>query len=258
MSNNSFHVESCWGPRQEDIEICAERLTKMLGVFARIHPAFAHWYYQGDTRADANRPFCTMPPRIDELTQILKKNMDEPGFPQLGYWVHPWNGRDDSYGIALETMVGKGRNHPLFPNDVNMQIHAADSSDRDFVNYRVMKTVLLAIATIWNPDWGGIAPPFYAKRWARKTPWPGEPVVKHWKSYYPPISAGWMTYLCADYARRITRPPGIEVEPVITGGCLLIATEETFDPDNPAHYTAADAIQDALLPLQHLPYQEGR
>lgn len=59
-----------------------------------------------------------------------------------------------------------------------------------------------------------------------------------------------MTYLAPQNASRITPPPTAIVEPVPGGGLLLPATEERFSMDNPTHLAVADAIQDALDPLQ--------
>jgi hypothetical protein len=59
-----------------------------------------------------------------------------------------------------------------------------------------------------------------------------------------------MTYLAPQYASRITPPPTAIVEPFPGGGLLLLATEERFSMDNPAHLAVADAIQAALDPLQ--------
>jgi hypothetical protein len=94
----------------------------------------------------------------------------------------------------------------------------------------------------------------YWERWLRAEPWNDDDrKVARRDDYVPRVTGGWMTYLCADYARRITPPPGIDAEPVAGGGILLIATQETFSPGNPVHDAAADAIQNALLPLQNLP-----
>jgi len=61
-----------------------------------------------------------------------------------------------------------------------------------------------------------------------------------------------MTYLAPQYAGRIAPPPAAIVEPVPGGGLLLLATEEQFSMDNPAHLAVADAIQAALTPLETL------
>ncbi|MBV9827270.1 MAG: immunity 52 family protein [Alphaproteobacteria bacterium] len=50
-------------------------------------------------------------------------------------------------------------------------------------------------------------------------------------------------------ASRIT-PPAAVVDPVPGSGLLLLATEERFSMDNPAHLAVADAIQDALYAIQ--------
>jgi hypothetical protein len=61
-----------------------------------------------------------------------------------------------------------------------------------------------------------------------------------------------MTYLAPKYATRIIPPPSAIVEPVSNGGLLLLATEDQFDMENPAHLAAVAAVQTALGPLQEM------
>jgi hypothetical protein len=263
--DTTYDLGCHWGPRLEDAPTCAERLAFMLKGLATLHWAFAHWQKQGDSSSAANRPFCTMPPRIAELTKIFQQNPITEDFPEDGFCTSAWNGQDSSRGVGLTLFVGSNEIFPTFSNDVSLTFYPQEAANTDLVNAAVLRAVLLVSVAAWNPNWAGISPFDYFTRWERAEPW--DDLQRKFKQrdeqsqrkrasdagYVPPIQSGWMTYLCADYARRITRPPGIEVEPVAGGGALLIATREIFMPGNPAHDAAADAIQNALMPLQNLP-----
>jgi hypothetical protein len=259
MSGTTFHLDCCWGARCESDIVCAGRLASMLAGLAALNPTFARWFNQGRSRAEADDPFCTMSPRVDELIEILQRNEFSPGFPKDGFSIGAWNGEDSARGVALSIHVGRDWGAPVFSNTISLHFLPIDATNADIINANLLRPALLACAAAWNPDWAGINPWGYFERWKRAEPWDDDdkkpPRIA---GYVPPISAGWMTYLCADYARCIRRPQGIEVEPVAGGGALLIATREVFTPGNPAHDAAADAIQDALLPLQNLPCEARR
>jgi hypothetical protein len=107
----------------------------------------------------------------------------------------------------------------------------------------------------WESDWGAVRPRGFGAHWRRNEPWGSESTRrKPIDGYPPPVSSGWMSYLCPDFARRISPPAGIVAERAPQGGLLMVVTESTFDGNNPAHVAAADAIQASLAPLQAAPY----
>ena len=259
MSGQVFNLECRWGARLEDAQACAERLAMMLSALARLHPAFARWNEQGYSRAAANRPFCAMPPRVDEFTRIFEKSYLSPGGPSDGFALSAWNGQDPPHGVSISVFVGSDSKYMIFPNHPRINLPQYEPANADLINIGVLKPALLAFAAAWNPDCADISPWAYFERWLRAEPWNDEQrKANRPDRYIPLIRAGWMTYLCPDYARRINPPRGIEVEPVPGGGALLIATREVFTPGNPLHDAAADTIQDALLPLQNLPCEAMR
>ena len=69
----------------------------------------------------------------------------------------------------------------------------------------------------------------------------------------PEFRRGWMTYLAAPYAARIAWPRRAICERLADGGLLMLATEDTFDADDPAHLAAALDIEAAQAPLNALP-----
>lgn len=239
----TYQLSAFWGPRSENAAACATRLARMLTDLTTIHPAFTLWNRGGRSRATSNRPFCAMPPNLEELTGIFEKGLahrDVPRdpWPEMGYSIGAWNGRDDACGVSLRVHAGAYYNHPE-PNSVGMQVPPTQPGNEDFINAKVLARVLVAIATAWDASWGVIESWDYK---GRNTNANGQ-FLRPW--------GGWITYLSAPYANRIaTPPPTAAVEPVAGGGLVIVATPEPFTVANPAHVAALDAIQQALAPIQ--------
>jgi hypothetical protein len=218
----------------------------MLERLSAIHPAFAQWNKQAETRETANEPFCAMPPNVDELIQIFEKNRryrDATGeaWPEIGYWVGAWNGIDDANGISITVKAGDYSDKPMFPNWVEIDPHPQQPGNERLLSAETLKPVLLSVAAAWEPAWGSVSTWEY---WTKRFPSP-----QRW----PVFRSGWMTYLSSPYARKITPPASAITEPVAGGGILMLATNEPFDVGNPQHVAVADAIQACLEPLQANP-----
>ncbi len=241
MKYRPYEISARWGPRAEDANKCGERLGKMLEALAAAHPCFARWYRKGMSRAAANKPFCAMPPRTEELAKIFQRNIFYRGHPRGGYWPSAWNGQDDPYGASLSAFVGQaGDSTNALPNSVEIMTTSPKPGNADLTNVAVMKAVLMGIVSAWEPDWGSVGHFAIGERWADA------------QRHYPYFCAGWITYLPDRYARLITPPSSAIVEQV-RGGMLLSSTEEPFTFDNPEHAAAADAIQASFAPIQALP-----
>jgi hypothetical protein len=230
----------------------------MLESFSRTgHPFLRDWRFY-DTQRMETLTIDDLP--HDRLVELISEGVnrdetdDEP-IPQMGYsWLA---GNEEWRSPRTVTMHLCGGN--ILPggvwNMVDLETEKLSPENESLHTFAIMKAMLLGIVAAWNPLWTKLSPWGYWERWNRPEPWDDEQrKYKRPDGYLPRISSGWMIYLCADYARRIAPPPGIEAEPISGGGLLLVATQETFTAGNPAHDAAADAIQDALLPLQNLPH----
>ena len=112
----------------------------------------------------------------------------------------------------------------------------------DLINAAVLGATLRAIATAWDADWGRVYEWYYSN-----------PVISPPKGVRPPpFWSGWIVYLAARFAERISVPRGVIANEVPGHGLLLYATQDAFDLDNRAHVAAADAIQLALEPIQDM------
>jgi hypothetical protein len=237
----SYKLWARWGPRPESTAVCAARLARMFTNLAETHPAFAHWNRKANSRAAANKPFCAMPPNLEELTGIFEKGRhfkDDPPdpWPEMGYSVHAWNGRDDACGVSLSVHAGS-YGHPE-PNSVYIQIRSVQSGNVNFINTAVLARALVAITEAWDANWGVIETWDYK---GRKEDANGQ-LLRPW--------GGWITYLAPHYISRISPPPAMRIEPTAGGGLVIVATEEPFTVANPAHIAALDALQEALAPIQ--------
>ena len=80
------------------------------------------------------------------------------------------------------------------------------------------------------------------------------------RNFWPPAGSGhpfnlaWMTYVSPRFAPLIRPSQGIETQVVAGGGTLMVATRERFEVSNPDHMAAARAIDEAIAPLNALPW----
>jgi hypothetical protein len=242
MSSEAYKLYAGWRGRSESTHSCGVRLARTPQAFAEMHSGFSHWNKQADSRSAADQPAWVMPPKIDQLTEVFERGRackDAPRelWPELGYSISAWNGQDPPRGASPGVRAGGYSTHIPFPNSVDLELNPASPGNADFACAAVLKQALLSIVAAWEPDYGSVICWDY---WQRLF---GE-------RHYPPFRSGWMTYLAPPYASLMTPPPAAVVEPVPGGGLLLLATEERFSMDDPAHLAAADAIQAALDPVQ--------
>lgn len=240
--SGSYDLWVYWGRRGDDARTCAHRLATMLTGLQTIHLTFERWFHKGYSLAQSFRPFCTIPPDLDALAAIFEKGRfmtdvrPRRPIPELGYSVGAWNGRNEEDGVSFHLMVGSTSDHKVFANTINISLEAGSLSVDNFDN------VLRAVVLAWDADWATLSDWNYEN--PIKDPPEGAP--------RPPFNSGWMTYLSARFADKVTPPPGVIVEAVQGGGVILLATKEMFDIANPAHTAVADAIQTALTPIQGL------
>lgn len=236
MSAEHYQIWAYWRPRAETAQSLAHSLAQMFVGLAATHPVFARWNQKADTRKKANAPFCSMPPRAKELTEICKPLLEE-------HSVAAWNGIDHPRGISFHAQTGFDGKELLlrFSNTLHMDFPVLNNKNADFLTASILQRALLSVVAAWQPDWASVSSSSYWDRMAAS-------------NEFPIIRSGWMTYLSAPYAQKVTPPPEAIVIRPPGGGILVLATDEPFTVNNPAHVTAADAIQRALEPLQADPF----
>jgi hypothetical protein len=242
MTRDYPELYAYWGSRREDAAACAQRLRRMLIELPTIHPVFASVWHQSGTEAEIPL-FNSEPPELAEVRKVVEAGVsiadgvDEPR-PEWGYNVFAWCGVRGGCSVSLTMSAGCGTVSGLrrYMNTVHLTPFVKEASDAVLQSFECTRAMLRIIAAAWEPDYASV---YFGDYWDHLKTSPG-----HW----PEVRSGWMTYLSADYARRIVAPAAARVE-LAPGGMVLLATKERFSMDNPAHVAAADAIQAALAPL---------
>jgi len=237
----SYRLGVRWGPRPETARACASRFAQMLATLAATHPDLADWRRKADTKAAAYKPFCTIPPRLDELEAIFYQarrftSASHELDPELGFATAAWNGRDEPRSLSLSLNVGEYPPGRLYPNVV--ELTGLRETNAQLVNAVVLRRILLAMAESWQADWGVV------ETWAYK----GLTEDANQKPLVP--YGGWLTYLSRKFAENVTLPPDVHADRLSDGGLFMSVSDEPFDIANPIHVAKLDAVQKALAPVQ--------
>jgi len=236
----SYHLAVRWDRRPETIVSCASRFASMLERLARVHPLLDDWRRQANTRAAAYKPFCAMPPRLDELASILERGRHFRSItgelsPELGYSASAWNGRDEPQSLSFMLDVGVYYQRRLYPNDVSLLGLRPGS---ELIDPALLGRVLLTIAECWEADWGVV------ETWG----YTGLTLDENDKPLLP--YGGWLTYLAPAMAAKISPPAGVFAERRSGGGLFMRLSTEPFDVANPVHVARSDLLQRSLAPVQ--------
>jgi hypothetical protein len=244
MSDEKYEIGIKWENRHEGAEACAGRLAGMLKALESLDPVFAQWFTDAERVGDGAVPAKPLRTGADDITRFFEqgKCRKDTGalWPELGCSVMAWNGIDGPKTLAFFAQPGHYSDTRDFPNSVDFEIQPRAAGNRDFMTAEIIRAILIAAIVAWEPAWGSVSTWEY---WGQRYPPPQQ---------WPDFRSGWMTYLSAPYARKVTPPSSAITEPV-AGGILMLATEEPFTLDNPQHVAVADAIQACLEPLQSNP-----
>jgi hypothetical protein len=242
MKQDYPEVYAYWGPRRENAAACADRLRRTFLALRPIHPILASTWYQGGREAEIPL-FSSWPPgpvevqRLVEAGVLIADGVNEPR-PEWGYLIDAWCGAIGRCSVGLHVHAGSGTPAGLrrFTNTAHLTPFVKDASEVALQSFESLSAMLRIVAAAWEPDYASVYCGDYWKH------------VETSLGSWPQVSSGWMTYLSAEYARRIVAPAAASVE-LAPGGMVLLATRERFSMDDPAHVAAADAIQAALAPL---------
>jgi hypothetical protein len=216
------YIGAYWGPREQDLDECADRLELVLADLSRLDGLFAEWYLKGKSRADASQRRVSHD-RSDLLALLnagrQRKDFGGEVMPSLGYHAAMWNRKDASVSLS----VACGAQSPVTPNSfiIRLSHEAVDAlSDSSQVVVEAMKSVINA----WDPDWATL--------------------VSHELSDQQDgleqagLLAGWITYV-KDAHQYEGLPPAARLERWDPGDAIVLA--QPFQPIEPDH----------LLSVQH-------
>jgi hypothetical protein len=237
-----YSITAYWGPRQENPEACAERLLHMLAPLSLIDPVFSDWFFLG-LRKGTHLAALGQGDIAKLIAEgVYRGDSGEP-FPQGGYRFGAANGlKRVPRGVSVRVHAGNLYPANYFNNVVSVSTERLNEENATFINLRVFKSALLAVAAAWDATWCGAYPDDLLA--LRTKPDPPRPL----------FGLSWITFNSARFAPMITPPRSAIVENAPGGGLLMIATEERFSTQNPQHLAVARDIEAALAPVNALPW----
>jgi Immunity protein 52 len=225
---NGYFITAYWGPSAETPAGLAKRLFRMINSFRRIDPILSQWLYGGSMELETLR---------DDFAENIARNIQRDDFgkviPDGGYWFHAGaEGQSRNRHFSVSCHVGMNLSG-FTRNTVILNGSALVESAPETHSYPIIHSALLAIGDSWAPDTVEANCSWLVYR------------TKAEFSFRP----AWMRYLRPELARQVMPPASALVERLPNGGLLLLATDETFDVDNPQHVAAAEDIAAALAKL---------
>lgn len=210
---NGFTVEVAWGRLHESMESVARRFARMLQDLAAIHPALADWKKLGGPRRKPPRPFCAMPPDIDELVRIFTEgryftDIGREPMPNLGYTAVAWNGHNDALGCFLEVEAGALHIGSPRSNSAKLQFLIRDPDNAEPLSAVTLVSIFRVMIAAWEPVWGTIG---------NMTLWK---ILRGAADERHRYTGGWMVYLGAAFDDHVATPPGGVVRRPPQGGRL--------------------------------------
>jgi immunity protein 52 of polymorphic toxin system len=238
-----YEINSYWGPRRETPQTCAARLSRMFEELSHIDPVFGNWLCFSQMKLVPRASLS-----LDGLAALIQRGVDRAEVtdrptPQYGYRFGALNSaKKNPRSISLSVHAGRELPGNFLINSASIRTAPLDDENASFINLRVFKLALLALASAWDVTWCS-AYPWSLVRLKTK-PEPPRP----W------FSLAWMTYISPRFAPMITPPRSAISDWLPNGALLMIATEERFETENPAHLAVARDIEAALAPVNALPW----
>jgi hypothetical protein len=225
---NDLYLGAYWGPRQESIGQCADRLAAFLEGLCDCDDAFAQWYEKGKSRKSALRkPFNFRANK--NVLNILEsgrhcRDLDRSVMDDLGFHVGLWNGGTETHSVSISISCGLYCPNPHLRNSVVITLpeDLGGLADKD----RCVR-VLKIVADTWEPDWAGVISK--ASRNARAFN-PAMPFVD------------WMFYINRIGIDRAKLPTAATASEIEGKGTVVIVQDRPIDPANEGDLANANAV----------------
>ena len=241
--SNAYRIITYWGPRRETPAELAPRMLRMLEGLAQIDPLLSGWQWFGGKKLVPERELnLTTAESLLEFGLERDKLTKKP-LLSLGYYVSIHTRWRQPSELELQGKLGVGIPGFFYDNEVTLATSYLKPPDEAVLKYRIFKPALVLLATLWKANWACAHPIALSDLLPHDT-------RRRTCSLY----GGWITYLSAAWAAKVTPPKSALVERAPDGGLLMIATVETFRVDNPQHVAVAREIDAALAPLTALPW----
>jgi hypothetical protein len=231
-----FSMFAYWAARPETPDEIAIRFLRYIDLLAEIDPLLSRWISgaKGPRKLESIR---------DRYAKEIAARVSTDDFgvacPDEGYWFGAYT-RDcpDPLSFAVRVHAGSHLKITRHQNDALFTNCSGIIPAPYAIIYRIFKQALLAAVEAWEPV-DAVARPYQ---------------LLEGRGRHDHFYAAWVQYLNPSLTSLIVPPPPAIVEHLPNGGILMSATDETFNPDNPAHLTVARDIAAATAPLNTLPY----
>jgi hypothetical protein len=235
VSSSTYLLHAFWPARMEDEVSCAARLRRLLERLPT-GPVPAAW-------KEGYRPIS-----LDVLASLFDRNRFftdgriKRCTPELGFCVVISSPMVLADKCFIDLHVGAYDDHNPHCNSIRFDIPKwpPDWGKRDA---SALRATVRAVVETWEAEEASVTSYAYQEHWRRSQGGNGA------DSLYIPWE-GWITYLPAEKAARVTTPEGVGVEVLENGGVIYTLCEEPFSLDNPLHMQRAAAMQRALEPVQ--------
>ncbi|WP_437982275.1 Imm52 family immunity protein [Sorangium sp. So ce117] len=232
-----YHVRIFWSGRGDSPERLGYKTFLFLTALAGVHPDLAGCRAAdargrprtGDAGSSESAWSCTE--ALLRATVLWKSGQEQ----RTSYTPRFVVERDGARVALLSMSVGIEPLDigPVFaPNRLDLQVSAAALDPK--TGPAALENMLRVAVAVFQPEWGH----------AGTESQPAEP-ISLFSDGAPGV--GWMTYLSAAYPPLPTAFPSPSAAfPVASFGTLIVAHPGLFDPRDPAHSAAVNAIRDVL------------
>lgn len=212
-----FKLKAAWGPREETVEACGQRLAIFVELLSEADPSLAVWHQLGRSKPLAEDLVVVTPEALSARLESHGRNRTDVGgvaIPSLGFSAEMWNGR--SPGVSLALRVGATSTQLAVPNSVNLELPTVVGSPQLYSAHST-SAMFRALVVAWEPDWASLHTFEMIKAQRDR---PGAPIV------------GWKTYLSA--GRTVGRLPARVFREALRTGNLLTVGAVPDDATIPA------------------------
>ena len=269
MTEERYKLRAWWNSRPLAAQQCAERFCSFVNELAEFDPIFGAWLRDYQPSA---KPCFPVPLGANDAETFIGKAQarydSPPGqvWPEMGYQIFGWNSGSlayrghDSYIASTALSIGSFGRDEAHRNRVEISISNRRIATNAPWRASELRPLLKLVLRVWAPRELSVDCYRYQRFW---------PSVSD-KSYEPPKIqlppgaeligradqsvllpwVGWLTYLPADLATKVTIPEDIEVERLDDGGIIATLCDEPFTIDNPVHMARARAMETAIRPVQ--------
>jgi hypothetical protein len=244
----SYEFVLRWSNRRETPEQCAVRLAQTIDGLSAVDSVFGQWKRTASTFEEAHEPFCKVPADREELARIFAANARYDGDPpgklwlELGYAACAWNGMDEPFTLGINVYPGTFDSHTAHPNSLRLSVSHRRLPTEEPWQGAGLRDIMRLLLEAWEADE------------ARVDCWryhPESPQNDIGKVLLP--QPGWLTYLSPKNLLKVTPPNGVRVDRLPAGGLICTICEEPFTIDNPRHVELAEALNQAMRPIQAFP-----